>query len=123
MGIQFAGWTVFSTNLESAARFYEDVLGFARKSADDQHINLLAPVANNADATVGLLLHSSDRPQPTSLGSFEVVDVDALIGKVREAGGTIALEPNDAPWGVREAAFSDPDGNGIYVSGPLKPGA
>lgn len=120
-GVGFAGWTVFCTDLAATSRFYENVLGFTRESADDQHINLLVPVANHTGATVSLLLHVSERPDPASLGSFEVDDVDGLVGKVREAGCTIQLEPNNAPWGVREAAFSDPDGNGIYVNGPLKP--
>lgn len=120
-GVGFAGWTVFCADLATASRFYENVLGFTRESTDDHHINLLAPIANHAGATAGLLLHASDHPDPVSLGSFAADDVDKLVGKVRAAGCAIVQEPNNAPWGVRDAAFSDPDGNGIYVSGPLKP--
>ncbi len=118
--LTFTGHTVFCTDLTASARFYEDVLGFTRGTADEAHLSVLAPVTDSPGVTVSVLLHQSDQPQPTDLGSFETADVDAVVGRVREAGGTVTTGPTDAPWGVREAAVSDPDGNGLYISGPLQ---
>ena len=92
----------------------------AAEWADDAHVSLLAPVAGSASAAISLLLHPSDKAEPTDLGSFETDDVDAVVDKVRATGGAIGSEPTDAPWGVREATVSDPDGNGLYITGPLR---
>jgi hypothetical protein len=37
--------------------------------------------------------------------------LDAVLGEVRAAGGTLLAEPADRPWGVRTAYFADPEGN------------
>nr|WP_096271154.1 VOC family protein [Paucisalibacillus globulus] len=37
--------------------------------------------------------------------------VDSIIEKVRNVGGTILSEPNDAFWGGRSASFADPENN------------
>ncbi len=118
--VAFKGHTIFCTDVKSSARFYEEVLGFTREWADDAHVSLLAPVAGSASAAISLLLHPSDKAEPTDLGSFETDDVDAVVDKVRATGGAIGSEPADAPWGVREATVSDPDGNGLYITGPLR---
>jgi uncharacterized glyoxalase superfamily protein PhnB len=121
--LAFKGHTIFCADVTSSAEFYEAVLGFTRESADDSHISLAVPVVGSADATVSLLLHPSDNPDPVDLGSFETDDVDALVDRARAAGCTIGTEPTDAPWGVREATVSDPDGNGLYITGPLRSAA
>lgn len=47
---------------------------------------------------------------------FEADDIDGLCKRVRKAG--VAVEgPFDTPWG-RQATLSDPDGNGIVLTGP-----
>jgi predicted enzyme related to lactoylglutathione lyase len=122
-GLAFKGHTLFCRDPLSSARFYEEVLGFTREWADDSHISLLAPVADSADATVSLLLHPSDSPEPMDLGTFETDDVDGLVEKVRAAGCAVGTEPTDSPWGAREASVSDPDGNGLYITGPLQTAA
>jgi uncharacterized glyoxalase superfamily protein PhnB len=121
--LAFKGHTIFCKDVTSSARFYEEVLGFRREWADGSHISLLAPVADSADATVSLLLHPGDSPKAIDLGTFETNDVDGLIEKARAAGCAIGTEPTDAPWGIREASVSDPDGNGLHITGPLRTAA
>jgi predicted enzyme related to lactoylglutathione lyase len=48
--------------------------------------------------------------------SFEVDDVDALLDKVTELGGTVDGPPNDMPWGQRVAHVHDPDGNQLNLT-------
>jgi predicted enzyme related to lactoylglutathione lyase len=42
---------------------------------------------------------------------FYVDDVDAVFGRWMQAGGDVAQEPQDMPWGERVAQVRDPDGN------------
>ena len=54
-------------------------------------------------------------PQRMAL-SFEVEDVDALLDRVTELGGTVDGPPNDMPWGQRVAHVHDPDGNQLNLT-------
>ncbi|GAA2758934.1 VOC family protein [Actinopolymorpha rutila] len=117
--VAFTGQSIFCADVEKSAQFYEQTLGFVRQSVDDGDLSLAVPLGGSGtthSATVNLLLHHSDDPQPVDLGTFETDDVDALIDQVHAAGCEITTEPADAPWGVREAGFRDPDGNGLYVT-------
>jgi len=40
-----------------------------------------------------------------------VEDVDAHFERARAAGATITSEPEDKPWGLRQYAAKDPEGN------------
>ncbi|WP_326554028.1 VOC family protein [Micromonospora sp. NBC_01813] len=51
--------------------------------------------------------------------SIDVDDVDALLGQVEAAGGTVLAPPNDMPWGQRVAHLADPDGNLINLTHQL----
>jgi len=48
--------------------------------------------------------------------SIEVDDVDALLDRVTELGGTVGGPPNDMPWGQRVAHVQDPDGNTVNLT-------
>lgn len=48
--------------------------------------------------------------------SIEVDDVDAMLDRVREAGGTTGQPPTDMAWGQRVAHVSDPDGNPVNLT-------
>jgi len=39
-----------------------------------------------------------------------VRDVDAEAARLAAAGATVLEEPEDRPWGLREAWVADPDG-------------
>jgi lactoylglutathione lyase len=43
--------------------------------------------------------------------AFRVQDTDALCSELTERGTSIVYGPVDRPWGVRSAAFVDPDGH------------
>jgi catechol 2,3-dioxygenase-like lactoylglutathione lyase family enzyme len=46
---------------------------------------------------------------------FEVDDVDATVGKLREKGMTFSNDPVDQEWLWREAYTNDPSGNTICI--------
>jgi uncharacterized glyoxalase superfamily protein PhnB len=51
--------------------------------------------------------------------SIEVPDVDALLPRVAELGGTATSNANDMPWGQRVAHIKDPDGNVVNLTRTL----
>lgn len=49
----------------------------------------------------------------------DVADVDALLPRVEELGGSAPGPANDMPWGQRVAHISDPDGNVVNLTQQL----
>jgi predicted enzyme related to lactoylglutathione lyase len=64
-----------------------------------------------ADVVASLAPIGDDQPDtPAHWGvTFAVNDADAAAAKARELGGTVLVEPFDAPW-VRMTVISDPQG-------------
>lgn len=52
-------------------------------------------------------------------GIFYVTDVDAMYGRVLEAGLEPEFAPRDAEWGERYFHLRDPDGHEISFARPL----
>ena len=48
--------------------------------------------------------------------SIDVPDVDALLPRVEELGGSGGGGANDMPWGQRVAHIKDPDGNVVNLT-------
>jgi predicted enzyme related to lactoylglutathione lyase len=65
-------------------------------------------------------VNEANAPKPPGpiLLTFAVEDVDALLPRVRELGGT-AADANDMPWGQRVAHIQDPDGNAVNLAQTL----
>ena len=108
---------VSTPDLERALGFYRDLLG--------GRVTYSFPGPDGAPAYVGLAMGSSHLgvglatdetrpPGPISLWIY-VEDCDALVERVRAAGGTVTEEPADQPWGERVARVLDPDGNEVIV--------
>ncbi len=47
-------------------------------------------------------------------------DIDRLAARIKANGGTLAQEPKDQPWGMRDLAIDDPDGYKITIAKDLK---
>ncbi|TYP89152.1 VOC family protein [Blastococcus xanthinilyticus] len=61
---------------------------------------------------------STGEPGRVLLG-IEVPDVDALLPRVAELGGTAPSGSADMPWGQRVAHVTDPDGNALNLTQQL----
>jgi predicted enzyme related to lactoylglutathione lyase len=110
-------------DVDRAATFFSAVLGWQ-----------LAPSARPGSRQVeGLNLHHGmwgGEPRSTLFLCFAVRDVDAAVGRIRQAGGT-ASEPAEAPYGrvsegvddqgVRFAVF-EPPGGMTTAQSPARPG-
>jgi predicted enzyme related to lactoylglutathione lyase len=73
------------------------------------------------DSELGLSADADVRPGDPGrmLLSIEVPDVDPLLPKVGELGGTAPGPANDMPWGQRIAHIKDPDGNVVNLTRQL----
>jgi catechol 2,3-dioxygenase-like lactoylglutathione lyase family enzyme len=114
--LSYEGRTVFCTNVPASAGYYEKVLGLRRAFESDGDIAMTLPAVDNPEAEITFYLHHTTTPTPVDLGTFRVPDLDAFIERYRAAGFAIVAEPVDTPWGTRDAAISDPDGNGLNLT-------
>jgi lactoylglutathione lyase len=111
--------TLFVEDPEQAKAFYRDVFGVPAIYEDEDSaafrfentiVNLLraAPAARE-------LIHPA-AIAPREAGSrFQLTiwvdDADAACAELRERGVELLNGPMDRPWGMRTAAFADPDGH------------
>jgi uncharacterized glyoxalase superfamily protein PhnB len=105
-----------------ALRYYCEVLGF-RKDFDDAILGLGGEKALFAGVSRGdfeITLNQHDRQDYRATLGCEVDDVDALHAEYRSRGVTIALEPQDEPWGERHMAIEDLYGHVLNFSSKIR---
>jgi len=66
---------------------------------------------NVAGVEIGLNPHGHDKGPTLPVAYIRVVDLDAALSEVQEAGATLAGEPQDVGGGTRIATVTDADGN------------
>jgi uncharacterized glyoxalase superfamily protein PhnB len=112
---------IFASDLPRSLDFYR-LLGLAVPDPEAPHVAVDLPGGNtlsfDTDETIAGM-HPGWAP-PNSAGRVALAfglgspaDVDALFDKLTAAGHTGTLTPYDAPWGMRYATVSDPDGNWV----------
>jgi catechol 2,3-dioxygenase-like lactoylglutathione lyase family enzyme len=115
--------TIPTTDLTTARRFYEDVLGLKVVRAHESGVGF-----RTGQTYLELYPTSSAGSARHTLGTFEVDDIVAAVANLRERG--VAFEQYDLPGlrtvegiaefpsGVRVAWFKDPDGNILGIVQP-----
>lgn len=110
--------TLFVDDLERSRGFYRTVTGLdpmyqdedsAAFKFDNTIINLLRTAA--ADEVVAPSPVAASGLGARCLYTVSVDDTDAAIARLAELGVPLLNGPIDRPWGLRTAAFADPDGN------------
>jgi catechol 2,3-dioxygenase-like lactoylglutathione lyase family enzyme len=119
--------TLFVDDLQRSKEFYERVFNITAADEGDATVifrleNLFLRLLTRGEAereTFGQVpLADSDSGAGFQLAIF-VDDTDALCAELAELGVSIAYGPVDRPWGVRNAAFRDPDGHIWVVSADI----
>ena len=112
---------IVTADLDRLLAFYTDLLGaqeVMRFPADGPvfYVGLAL-----GDSELGLSSDASVVPGDPGrmLLSIDVPDVDALLPRVPELGGTGGEGANDMPWGQRVAHIKDPDGNVVNLTQTL----
>lgn len=108
--------------MKRSLRFYRDGLGFRTQATEDNPAVAFFDTPGTRFELFPLdrLARDINPDDPPAGSGFSGVtlaynvagkdEVDGVIALVREAGGTIAKEPQDAFWGGYHAYFADPDG-------------
>lgn len=99
-----------TTDLERAAAFYSERLGFEETYRIPGFV-----VVALGPFSLGLAESSDTAPAGRVALWLCTEDVDAEIDAPREAGVEVLKEPRDQEWGERMASVLDPDGNEICL--------
>ncbi len=92
------------SDLKKSVSFFEDVLGLEKMGEWPAYA-----IFDIAGISFGL------KPKSKHEICFLVDDVDEIYQNLMGRGLKFATEPKDQPWGVRDAAFVDPDGNKLII--------
>src|SRR5688572_28933968 len=106
-------------DLERALGFYRDLLGgvvsYSFPGEDGSPVYVGVDVGSS-HIGIGLEASVGDPPRPRPISIWMYADgCDAVVERIRAAGGTITQEPADQPWGERVARVIDPDGNEVII--------
>lgn len=112
-------WRELATkDLSASRKFYQEMFGWKLEqskvtSMDYSEIHL-------GDAAVGGMMaideNSSENPPPSHWNTYiAVADADETAAKIKENGGSVKVEPFDAPNVGRIAMVSDPSGAGFAI--------
>lgn len=112
-GIDFAALQV--RDVEASAAFYTDVVGLRRApSAPPGAVVFATEPIPFAVRKPAIDLDASDKLGWGVALWFHADDVDAALGRVRQAGRPVLAEPFDGPFG-RTFTFADLDGYAITI--------
>lgn len=107
-------------DLARSARFYEDGLGWARGNAEAEVVFFQLPSmvlalwsrrALAADAGTAEAGEPSFSGIALAYNARSRDEVDAVLAQAKAAGGMIAREAHETPWGGYSGYFCDPDGH------------
>ena len=109
--------TLFVEDQQRSKEFYERVFEVAAADEEEGTVifkfdNYFLRLLTRGEAEKEML---GQVPLADSGASFQLAafvdDVDALCAELAKRGVSIIYGPVDRPWGVRNAAFRDPDGH------------
>jgi uncharacterized glyoxalase superfamily protein PhnB len=106
------------TNVDKAAEYYVNVLGFSFDWGDDQ-----GGIGGISQGDCRMFLTNTPFHQHYGNGGRVVVwlnlnskqEVDELYQRWKQAGAKVLAEPEDKPWRLREFRVADLDGNQLRV--------
>ena len=107
-----------AANIDTAATYYVNTLGFTLDWGDEE-----GGIAGISREECRLFITNRDFRQFYGntgpilfwLNLNSKAEVDDLFAEWKAAGANIVAEPEDKPWNLREFTAADPDGNLIRV--------
>jgi predicted enzyme related to lactoylglutathione lyase len=100
---EFCWVELASPDVDAAAKFYGDLLGWAREPYEPDPEGYWY-FRRGGKLVAGLETLRMEGQVPAWLGYVRIDDVNATAGKVGDAGGTILAEPLDVPGGAGSMA-------------------
>ena len=120
--------TLFVEEPQRSKKFYEQVFGAttiyedenaAAFAFDNIVLNTLRHRTAESDQLIAPAAIAGPGAAATVLLTIEVEDTDAACSDLADHGVELLNGPVDRPWGVRTAAFADPDGHVWEVAGKI----
>jgi len=103
--------TFYVSDLEKAAKFYEETLGLEKKYEYSSYAGFEC-----GGVEIGLIPKPKEKVSPVSPSvEFIVDDVDKVYKNLKNKGVRFVKELHDEPLGGRQTTFTDPDGNVLEV--------
>lgn len=109
----FVWYELMTTDMDAAAAFYRDVVGWRPQSMDQPDMRYTIMNAGDKMVTGVMPLPAEAREagaRPGWVGYIGVEDIDAATDGVRQAGGKVHREPADIPGIGRFSVVADPQG-------------
>jgi len=113
-------------DIEKSLAWYRDVLGFTvdQRWEGDGKLMGAEMKAGNVVLMIGQDDWKKGRDRVKGAGVRIYCDtdqdIDRLAARIKANGGTLAQEPKEQPWGMRDLAIDDPDGYKITIARDLK---
>jgi predicted enzyme related to lactoylglutathione lyase len=99
-----------SPDTDASIQFYGELMGWSATEPGSEETGGYRMFQQDGKNIGGLMRHMQEG-QPTAWATYiSVVDAEETAGKVKAAGGTVALEPMDVMDIGRMAFFADPTG-------------
>jgi predicted enzyme related to lactoylglutathione lyase len=121
----FIWYELITSDLEAAAKFYGEVVGWSMKSAGAPGSDY-SQWSIGAETIGGAMAISADAAaggmRPVWLGYLNVADVDESVAAIVAAGGASHMPAWDIPGVGRIAMVGDPQGAAFYVMTPIGEG-
>jgi len=105
--------TFYVSDLKRAAKFYEETLGLEKKYEFSSYVGFEC-----GGVEIGLIpkIGENQKVGPSSPSvEFLVGDVEKTYDELKRRGVKFVKELHEEPWGGRQAAFTDPDGNVLEI--------
>lgn len=105
--------TFHVSDLEKAAKFYEETLGLEKKYEFSSYVGFEC-----GGVEIGLIPRPKGDARQSSSASvqFLVSNVSEFCDKLKERGVNFTKELHEETWGGKQASFEDPDGNVLEVT-------
>lgn len=121
------GLSLTCKDIETSIDFYRDVLGFTVAMPFEKEGKLVGAVVTAGEIRIVLNQDDGKLGWDRVKGQgcyFQInvdspADVDAAAERIKAAGHTLLVEPQDRPWGARMFTFKDPDGFKLGFSTPI----
>ena len=116
----FFWYDLATSDTDAARKFYCDVVGW--RYQDNSQGGQTYGIFQAGDAGVAGLMPYPDGmkpPHPVWNGYIAVDDVDAMAGKIKDAGGMVHRGPIEVPDVIRFVVVADPQGAIFIIAKPL----
>lgn len=121
MPSNFIWYELLTTDVDAAARFYGDVVGWTVKPSGQPGMDYRYwKVGETPIGGLMAMPPAADAPgmQPSWLGYVRVADVDATVAQMVGLGGAEVMPAMTIPEIGRMALVADPQGAALYVMAP-----